>query len=373
MSSAIVAGKRTVRWLVRRANPDWETLLVDYYSLRGRARDVDDFRWLPVRRCPEGRLDAGAAAIGGRLYVIGGYASEEKVLSVVDILDMRSRRWVNRWPMPPAAAQSHVGVASDGARYVFAVSGQHGNHCRPPTPRAFVLDTALQQWHDLPRFPEPRYAPTAQLWRGRLHVLGGSREDRHTPATDHWSLAVKDGRALEPEWRPEPPLPIGGPHRASAVVAGRLYVFGGQLGDYVAIPGDPDWRCTGKLIAEEYYADSFVLEPGSQEWSNVAPMPLAVSHTESSAVTIGAAVYLFGGQCALATETPALAVTDAVQCYDAAGDRWTLAGTLPYRVKTTVIGHYDNWIYSVGGQRDHGPDDARPASIVNNCWRARLP
>jgi hypothetical protein len=182
---------------------------------------------------------------------------------------------------------------------------------------------------------------------------------------------VEDSLALEPEWRPEPPLPIGGPHRASAVVAGRLYVFGGQLGDYVAIPGDPDCRCTGTLITEEYYADCFVLEPGSHEWAGVAPMPLAVSHTESSVVAIGGAVYLFGGQCALA-DAPSLAVTDAVQRYDAAADRWTLAGTLPYRVKTNAIGYFDNWVYSVGGQRDRGPDDAFPGSIVNNCWRARL-
>lgn len=59
----------------------------------------------------------------------------------------------------------------------------------------------------------PRYAPATQLWRGRLHVMGGSKEDRHEPALDHWSLAVKDGKALENEWRNEIPIPRGGPHR----------------------------------------------------------------------------------------------------------------------------------------------------------------
>lgn len=58
-----------------------------------------------------------------------------------------------------------------------------------------------------------RYAPATQLWRGRLHVMGGSKENRHTPSVDHWSIAVKDGKALEKKWRKEVPIPRGGPHR----------------------------------------------------------------------------------------------------------------------------------------------------------------
>jgi len=43
--------------------------------------------------------------------------------------------------------------------------------------------------------------------------MGGSKENRHTPAVEHWSLAVKDGKALETEWRNEITIPRGGPHR----------------------------------------------------------------------------------------------------------------------------------------------------------------
>lgn len=44
-------------------------------------------------------------------------------------------------------------------------------------------------------------------------MMGGSGENRHTPALEHWSLAVKNGKALEKEWRSEIPIPRGGPHR----------------------------------------------------------------------------------------------------------------------------------------------------------------
>ena len=43
--------------------------------------------------------------------------------------------------------------------------------------------------------------------------MGGSGINRYTPELDHWSLAVKDGKALENEWLSEIPIPRGGPHR----------------------------------------------------------------------------------------------------------------------------------------------------------------
>lgn len=42
--------------------------------------------------------------------------------------------------------------------------------------------------------------------------MGGSKENRNAVAFDHWSIAVKDGKALD-EWREEVPIPRGGPHR----------------------------------------------------------------------------------------------------------------------------------------------------------------
>lgn len=43
--------------------------------------------------------------------------------------------------------------------------------------------------------------------------MGGSKENRHTPGVEHWSLAVENGKPLEEEWRTEIPIPRGGPHR----------------------------------------------------------------------------------------------------------------------------------------------------------------
>lgn len=76
-----------------------------------------------------------------------------------------------------------------------------------------VLDTESKKWQSMPPLSAPRYVPATQLWRRRLDVMGGSKENRHTPGLEHWSLAVKNGKTLEKNWQTEVPIPSGGPHR----------------------------------------------------------------------------------------------------------------------------------------------------------------
>ncbi|CAB4282143.1 unnamed protein product [Prunus armeniaca] len=128
-----------------------------------------------------------------------------------------------------------------------------------------------------------RYAPATQLWRGRLHVMGGSKENRHTPSVDHWSIAVKDGKALEKEWRKEAPIPRGGPHRACVVMSDRLFLIGGQEGDFMPKPGSPIFKCSRRH--EVVYGDAYMLD-SEMKWKVLPPMPKPNSHIESSLAAI---------------------------------------------------------------------------------------
>lgn len=364
---------RARRKILRILAPGLVAHFEDQRLFRELRRSPADLDWRLLGRCPIRRLDAGAVQVGKKLFVFGGYVSTDEVLSVVDVLDLERGQWRERFPMPETMAQSHLALTSDGARYVFAVSGQLGNQCRPATRNGFVLDLQTRGWTELPPLPEARYAATMQLWGGRLHVVGGSRENRHTPANDHWSIAVAEGRATETSWRTEPPIPRGGPHRASAILCGKLYVFGGQEGDYVPIPGNPDYVCTGDLIDEWHHAEVHVLAPGAREWRRAADLPVAVSHTEFSTVQQGNRFVIFGGQHEKNKKARALMLTDAIQCYDAERDTWKILGTLPYRVKTNVVGLHDGFVYSALGQRDRGRDDPFPGEVVAHTWRAKMP
>ena len=102
-------------------------------------------------------------------------------------------------------------------------------------------------------------------------------------------------------------------------------------------------------------------------------MPVPLSHTESSVLVRGTAVYLFGGQCALPHGDPTPAASGVVQRYEARQDRWAIIGALPYRAKTVVVGAHGPWVFATTGMRDEGKDEPRARFIVNQTWRGRLP
>ncbi|KAI4321169.1 hypothetical protein MLD38_034586 [Melastoma candidum] len=101
--------------------------------------------------------------------------------------------------MPPAPVPRLDGAATqiDNLLYVFVGYGTI-DICRPPTSRTFVLDTMTKRWDDIPSLPTLRYT--------RLHIHFAAK-------ISHWSVAVKDGKVLEKNWRSEVPIPRGRPHR----------------------------------------------------------------------------------------------------------------------------------------------------------------
>jgi len=80
-----------------------------------------------------------------------------QVHSHVDVYDFKSNKWVERFDTPKEMAHSHLGIATDGKRYIYIVSGQYGPQCRGPTAIVFVLDIKTKTWNNLPPLPFPRY------------------------------------------------------------------------------------------------------------------------------------------------------------------------------------------------------------------------
>ncbi|KDO55678.1 hypothetical protein CISIN_1g013909mg [Citrus sinensis] len=250
-----------------------------------------DLEWEQMPSAPVPRLDGAAIQIKNLFYVFAGYGSLDYVHSHVDVYNFTDNKWVDRFDMPKDMAHSHLGVVSDG-RYIYIVSGQYGPQCRGPTSRTFVLDSETRKWDSIPPLPSPRYSPATQLWRGRLHVMGGSKENRHTPGLEHWSIAVKDGKALEKAWRTEIPIPRGGPHRACFVFNDRLFVVGGQEGDFMAKPGSPIFKCSRRH--EVVYGDVYMLDD-EMKWKVLPPMPKPNSHIECAWVIVNNSIIITGG------------------------------------------------------------------------------
>jgi galactose oxidase-like protein/Kelch motif protein len=328
-------------------------------------RKPPELLWKTCARCPEPRTEAAAKKIGPECFVIGGYRTIDSVLSRVDVFDLDKRRWTESFAMPSDMPQTHLGIANDDRRYLYFMGGQLGPQCSPAVAGGFVLDAQKREWTRLPPLPEARYSLSTQLWRGRLHVLSGSKPDRHTPACEHWSLAVEDGKALEDRWREEIPIPRGGPHRGSTILNDRLYVLGGEEGDVAPIPGDPHYTCDWNTPAEISYGDSFVLEYGAKQWKSIAPMLHARTHTEHSIVKIGQHIVLIGGIADRYT------YDDVIQVYDVEADRWRMAGRLPYAMKTSAV-HHEGLLFVLTGQRSRSPEDRKPGEVLRSVWQVKF-
>ncbi|CAA6675513.1 unnamed protein product [Spirodela intermedia] len=294
--------------------------------------------WEEMAKAPVARLDGAAIQIKNLLYVFAGYGTIDYVHSHVDVYNFTDNTWGGKFDMPKEMAHSHLGG---------------------PTSRSFVLDTETKKWDDLPPLPVPRFShsegmPATQLWRGRLHVMGGSKEDRHEPGTEHWSLAVKDGKALENEWRSEIQIPLGGPtgcsfdrysnahfcFRACVVANDKLLVIGGQEGDFMAKPGSPIFKCSRR---NEVVYDNVYMLDDELKWKELTPMPKPDSHIEFAWVIVNNSIVIAGNY----REAPAHQEDDSRW-----GVEWSVIGKMPYRVKTTLVGFWDGWLYFTSGQRD---------------------
>ncbi|KAG0593522.1 hypothetical protein KC19_1G335900 [Ceratodon purpureus] len=325
--------------------------------------------WEEVAEAPVARLDGAAVQIGQLFYVFAGYASIDEVHSHVDVYNLSSNTWESSFAMPAAMAHSHLGMATDG-RFIYIVSGQVGSQCRGPTARNFVLDTQTRSWSELLPLPSPRYAPATQLWRGRLHVMGGSKEDRQQPAHEHWSIPVRNGKVLESEWSDEIPIPRGGPHRACVVVEDDLYVIGGQEGDFKAKPGSLNFKCSRKK--EVVYSDVHKLAKRARRWRQLPPMLKPISHIEFAWVTFNRSIVIIGGSTMNNPLTKKMVLLGDIFHFDTQTKVWRKLGQMPYRGKTVLAAYWEGWLYFTAGQRDKGPSDPTPRKIMAKTWRTKL-
>ncbi|MCE2982743.1 MAG: hypothetical protein LW832_04160 [Parachlamydia sp.] len=100
-------------------------------------------------------------------------------------------------------------------------------------------------------------------------------------------------------------------------------------------------------------------------------MPVPSSHNEFSVIFNPSSFMLIGGQIYKDPETFLLKLTNVIQKYDVKTNQWSIAGHLPYAIKTSLAAHHEGWIYVTTGQRDRGAEDPSPGRIERRVWRTK--
>ena len=180
------------------------------------AYDIAADSWSQLEPLPVDLDHAGAASVGGKIYVIGGFLNfGQGILSSATYeYDPVGNTWTARTPMPLARASAAT-VELDGLIYVLGGVGP-----QPTVP--LVYDPTGDSWLQLAPMSEEREHLTAAAVGDVIYVVGGRQNvfqnvatlEAYTPATDSWQLLT--------------PMPTARGGLAAAAIAGRVHVVGGE-------------------------------------------------------------------------------------------------------------------------------------------------
>jgi N-acetylneuraminic acid mutarotase len=249
-----------------------------------------NLEWTAKAPAPTARTEVTAAAVGPRIFVVGGFAENRSTVATVEIYDAETDSW-SEGPDLPIGVNHPMSTVLDGTVYVLG--GYLGPSLTNPTRRAFALREG--RWVELPRMPEPRAAGGAAAAGRRIYVVGGVGPDGLADAT--LVFDPSSGR-----WTSAPAVPTRREHLGVAAFDGHVYAVGGRargIGNLTAAEAfDPErggWRRLDAMpsarggIAAAATANGFIVAPGGEadrafdtveafdvesgEWIVLPPMP----------------------------------------------------------------------------------------------------
>ena len=244
-------------------------------------------RWETLAPSPIKRTEVAAAAIGEKIYLVGGFREPSWyevlqnrvfkrpsiiVTDAVEEYDTALDLWRLRAPLPIPV--HHASVASVSDR-LYVVGGLTQG---PPgrSARVFAYNPTTNSWSERTPMPTPRGALGLAEYNGKLFAVGGI-------GTNGNSAAVEMYDPVTDAWMQRAPLPTPRDHLAVATSNQRIYAIGGRVG------GDFHQNLTS---VEAY-------DPIADRWERVADLPTPRSGI--AAGTIDNIIYVIGGESSQTT------------------------------------------------------------------------
>lgn len=156
----------------------------------------------------------GAAAVNGRIHVVGG--SHGGIMNAHEMYDIAADRWIRMAPMP--TARDHLAAVAFRGR-LWAIGGRT-SFLGEQYATVEIYDPAGNGWEPGPRLPDGRGGLAAVALTDRIFAFGGESPFRIYSATEMYEPNGNRWIAKEP--MPTPRHGIG-----AAAVAGRIWIPGG--------------------------------------------------------------------------------------------------------------------------------------------------
>jgi N-acetylneuraminic acid mutarotase len=283
-----------------------------------------ELAWRRLARAPSQRTEVTAAAVGTKIYVVGGFLADRTTVATLEIFDTASGQW-SRGPELPVAVNHAMATTAAGTVYVF------GGYLADGSASAAAFRLVGGAWQRVADLPEGRGAGTAVALDGTVYVAGGidsqgrlaGRMLVYDTARNRWSAA------------PGPPTPRE--HLGGAGFGGRVYTVGGRTDAgnlsafeaydpgtrrWTRLPGLPTPRgglaaavtCSGQVTAvggeaQATFAEAEAYSVRDRTWRSLPPLP--TPRHGLGVVAVGADLYVLAGG-----PRPGLHVSDATEAID---------------------------------------------------------
>src|SRR5437867_279204 len=208
-------------------------------------------RWSQMKPIPQGEEEVVGVAVEGRMYGLGGLGAfpgwEPK--QIFFRYDPAANDW-SRLPSLPEGVH-HPGVAAVGDKiYVmggFTISRPAGGGLPAwvPTNSVWVFDIAANAWSKGVAVPTPRGALTATAVGTKIYAIGGARNPSYSTPELRPTVPVENLATNEVldtatgKWSPLRPMLTARNHHGAARIDGKIYVVGGRVGSTFIIGLSP--------------------------------------------------------------------------------------------------------------------------------------
>lgn len=327
----------------------------------GQQAPPDAWHWGPTlsqRRtafssCPT--ADA-VVTVGGTFWSdLGTAGAKKRWLSSVEQFAVDTGKWE---PLPAFPIEIDYALVAFVDRRLFVVGGQNSEGILSQTRYLDLGDPGLR-WQEGPQLPRPLARLRGGVWNQRIVALTDEPVIDGQRSLAGSRVLVLDASVPESQWEDMGPVPepsIGS--RAAAIIAGKLFIFGGAAAD-----------AHGQL---QLSPRAWNFDLGERKWSECATLSFAVRDAAARALSDEWIVIAGGVEEALSADDAPdgearILLSTRVTLYDAKSNQFFAAQPLPMAVADHGLVVLDDQLLAVGGE--DSPYRTRTDLVQSIDWR----
>ncbi|HEY0069439.1 MAG TPA: S-layer homology domain-containing protein [Chloroflexia bacterium] len=178
--------------------------------------------WKPRTDLLQPRSRAAAVSFGslGHIYVLGGENSDGDTDLPVELYDSLSNQWYARAHLAHPVANAGAAAIGDAIYIVGGTSGAEAQN----TLQVYYPGTNTTQVVSTDPLPQPRFGAGVVAVNGKLYVIGGAASDQVGTST---VFEYDPNRPAGSRWQSKAPMPTARMYLGVSAVDGIIYAVGG--------------------------------------------------------------------------------------------------------------------------------------------------